>query len=183
MHRWLLFEVGRVQPTVAALRLRLLTGRIEERTPQFERLARSAYDVLTIMDKHLEGRRYVATSAFSIADIALYGYLHVAFEAGLDISQLGHFNRWLQRVRDEPGHIADLEPIPENEWTPADSAGQLTSKGSQRPVARAAPTGHAPPRSQLAQTDPDIDDLGSERREDRHRAPGRARAGAHHERA
>ncbi|MGE4609147.1 MAG: glutathione binding-like protein, partial [Myxococcota bacterium] len=47
----------------------------------------------------------VVGGRFSIADIALYAYTHVAHEGGFDLSGYPHIGRWLARVREQPGHI------------------------------------------------------------------------------
>jgi glutathione S-transferase len=44
--------------------------------------------------------------AASIADIALYGYTHVAHEGGFDLSPFAGVRAWLERVAAEPGHLA-----------------------------------------------------------------------------
>jgi glutathione S-transferase len=49
-----------------------------------------------------------------VADIALYGYLQVAHEAGVDMGAFPNISAWLDRVREQPGHVDDLEPYPEN---------------------------------------------------------------------
>jgi len=44
-------------------------------------------------------------SAYSAADICLYGYVHSAREGGFDLDRYPAVQRWLEIVRSQPGHI------------------------------------------------------------------------------
>jgi glutathione S-transferase len=61
--------------------------------------------VLATLDQHLQGRSYVVGDSFSLADIALYGYTHVAPEGGLELESYPAVRAWLRRVASEPGHV------------------------------------------------------------------------------
>jgi glutathione S-transferase len=112
--RWLVYEQADMIPAIAGLRFRLATGRL--RPDQPEALARrdAAHGVLRILDDHLRDRAFLVGDAYGVADIAVYGYTHVAGEAGLDLSAYAHVRRWLDRVAAQPGHVNDLEPYPAN---------------------------------------------------------------------
>ncbi|HEX8743490.1 MAG TPA: glutathione S-transferase family protein [Thermoleophilaceae bacterium] len=114
VHRWLFFEQANVVPTVASVRFRLLTGRLDPESGSARRRAAFATGVVATVDAHLAGREFAAAGAYSVADIALYGYLHVAHEAGVDTAPFENVARWLDSVRAQPNHVADLEPYPEN---------------------------------------------------------------------
>jgi glutathione S-transferase len=66
------------------------------------------------VNAHLAGREFVAADRFTVADIALYGYLHVAHEAGVDMGPQEHLAAWFEHVRARPRHMNDLEPYPPN---------------------------------------------------------------------
>ena len=51
---------------------------------------------------------------YSVADIALYAYIHVAGEAGIELPPYANVSAWLERVRLQPGHMNDLAPYPPN---------------------------------------------------------------------
>jgi len=51
---------------------------------------------------------------YTVADVALYGYLQVAHEAGVEMERFPNVAAWLERVREQPNYVADLEPYPEN---------------------------------------------------------------------
>jgi glutathione S-transferase len=113
VHRWLVFEQTDVIPAVAGLRFRLQTGRLH---PDDEgaraRRASGEEEVLPLLADHLAARDFAAGAAYSVADIALYGYLHVAHEAGYDVP--APVRRWLERVEAQPRFMNDLEPYPAN---------------------------------------------------------------------
>jgi len=60
---------------------------------------------LKVMDDHLAKRRYFVDEHFTIADVALYAYTHVAGEGGFDLEQYPAIGGWLERVREQPQHI------------------------------------------------------------------------------
>ena len=67
-----------------------------------------------VVEGHLRQRSFAVAERFTVADIALFGYLHVAHEAGVDMSGFGAIAAWLERVREQPGHVEDLAPYPQN---------------------------------------------------------------------
>jgi glutathione S-transferase len=69
---------------------------------------------LAILDRHLAGRSFLVGDTYSIADIAVFAYSHVAEEAGLDTSAYPSFLAWRDRIRAQPGFVDDLEPYPPN---------------------------------------------------------------------
>ena len=56
------------------------------------------YDALKVMESHLEGKDYFVGGQYSIADIALYAYTHVADEGGFDLAGFPSVRGWLERV-------------------------------------------------------------------------------------
>ena len=112
VYRWLVFEQTDVIPAVAGLRFRLQTGRL--RPGDDDALARRAAgeEVLGLLARRLASRDFVAGPAYSVADIALYGYLHAAHEAGYDPP--AEVRAWLERVEAQPRFMNDLEPYPPN---------------------------------------------------------------------
>jgi glutathione S-transferase len=57
------------------------------------------------MERHLTDRTFLVGERYSIADIALYAYTHVAPEAGFELAPYPAIGAWLERVAAEPGHI------------------------------------------------------------------------------
>jgi len=114
VYRWLFFEQSEVLPTIAMLRFRLLTGRADPDDPRVSRAVARASGVADVLDGHLEDRAYVVGERFTVADIGLFGYMHVADEAGVETASMGGLQAWLERVRSEPRHIEDMARYPDN---------------------------------------------------------------------
>jgi glutathione S-transferase len=105
--QWLSFEQERVMGGIGGPRFRLLTGR-----PAIEgRLAIGAH-ALELLDAHLRDRDWLAADAPTIADVAVYGYAHVAHEAGLEPGPV--VRAWFERIRALRGFVADLAPYGDN---------------------------------------------------------------------
>ena len=64
------------------------------------------YAALNIMEQHLGARDYFVADQYTIADIALYAYTHVAEKGKFDLSGYPNIRSWLDRVRERPGHVA-----------------------------------------------------------------------------
>jgi len=112
--KWLIIEQTDVIPTMGGLRFRILTGRLAPDDPESRRRHEGAKATLRMLDAHLEGRDFFVRDRYSIADVALYGYVHVAGEGGVDMQPYRRVEGWLRRVEDQPGFMNDLEPYPEN---------------------------------------------------------------------
>lgn len=111
---WLLFEQTDVMMTMGGLRFRLATGRLAADDPDALRRRHGAEEALRFLDDHLRSREFLVGEQYTIADIAVYGYAHVAHEAGLGMDGYPSVARWLARVAAQPGHVNDLAPYPPN---------------------------------------------------------------------
>ncbi len=112
--RWLLYEQTDVMPAIGGLRFRLVTGRFApDSEPALER-RRNAFEVLAALERHLAAREFLAADRYTVADIAVYAYAHLAGEIDIDTSAYPAFEAWLRRVAAQPGFIDDLEPYPPN---------------------------------------------------------------------
>jgi glutathione S-transferase len=78
-----------------------------EPPPEAELEARreAGYAALDAMERHLAGQQFLVADRFTIADIALYGYTHVADEGEFDLSPYPSTRAWLERVASQPGHV------------------------------------------------------------------------------
>ena len=112
--RWLIYEQTDVMPMIGGLRFRLLTRRFAPDSEEAEKRRRGACEALQVIDRHLADREFLAASRYTIADMAIYGYAHVAHEAALDTEPYLSFRGWLDRVAAQPGFVDDLEPYPPN---------------------------------------------------------------------
>src|SRR5262249_45476504 len=112
--RWLIYEQTDVIPMIGGLRFRLLTGRLQPTDPGAVRRAAGAREVLELLDAHLSTREFFVADCYTIADIAIYGYTHLAHEAGLDVTPYRRLGDWLARVERQPGYVEDVEPYGAN---------------------------------------------------------------------
>jgi glutathione S-transferase len=108
--RWLFFEQTQVYPTIGALRFLVGTGRMNpEETPK-----RPSVDALKLLEAHLAEHDFLVGDRYTLADLALFGYIHVAEEGGLEMDRFPAVQRWLERVTRQPRFMNDLEPLPQS---------------------------------------------------------------------
>lgn len=112
--RWLIQEQAEVMPAIGGLRFRLQTGRLAPSDPEARDRRAGGERILDLLDAHLAGRAFLVGGAYSIADIAVHAYVHVAGEAGYDLGARPAVSAWLERVAATPGYVNDLEPYPAN---------------------------------------------------------------------
>jgi len=104
--QWMFFEQYSHEPNIATLRFWLMHGELtEERRTALPQKRTLGYAALEVMEKHLAGRTFFVGGRYSIADIALYAYTHVAHEGEFDLSNYPNIRAWLERVRAQPQHI------------------------------------------------------------------------------
>jgi glutathione S-transferase len=104
--QWMFFEQYDVEPNLAVARFWIsILGKRDEYAGALEEKWRTGYRSLDGMERHLDGRPFLVGDRFSIADIALYAYVHVADEGGFDLGRYPSVRTWLARVADQPGHL------------------------------------------------------------------------------
>jgi glutathione S-transferase len=113
--QWLFFEQNSLQPNLGAafFWLTLVKGGRELQMHALEEWMEKGYAALMVMEKHLASHRFFAAGRYTIADIGLYAYTHVAHECDFDLSPFPAIRSWLKRVREQPGHIT-------MDWHPED---------------------------------------------------------------
>ena len=104
--QWMFFEQYSHEPYVATPRyiVKHLPADHPRRAELPDRLARGRA-ALAVMETHLEGRQFFVGKRYTIADIALYAYTHVAHEGGHDLAPYPHVNAWLKRVATQRRHV------------------------------------------------------------------------------
>jgi glutathione S-transferase len=112
--RWLVYEQTDVIPAIGGLRFRLQTGRLMPEDPDAQNRRAAGIEVLGLLDAHLAGREFLVGDGYTIADVAVYGYVHVADEAEYRLDDYPHLAAWLARVTQQPGYVNDVEPYPPN---------------------------------------------------------------------
>jgi glutathione S-transferase len=104
--QWMFFEQYSHEPYVATPRfiVKHLAADHPRRAELPGRLA-TGRAALGVMEVHLSSRRFFVGERYTIADIALYAYTHVAHEGGHDLGPYSNVRAWLARVAAEPRHI------------------------------------------------------------------------------
>ena len=112
VYRWLFFEQSALMPTIAGLRFRLITGRLTRGSSGARARHHTGEQLLGLLGDHLAEREFLVETGYSVADIAVYAYVHVGGDAGLTIPDA--VQAWIGRVEAQPGFMNDLEPYPAN---------------------------------------------------------------------
>ena len=115
--RWLMFEQSEVEPVIGSARFWLLTGRDEERADELTRRLGWARRTLAVLDGVLESSAFLVGAAPTIADVAVYGYVHVAPDAGLALGP--HVAAWCRRIEALPGYVTGPAPYDRHAHVPA----------------------------------------------------------------
>jgi glutathione S-transferase len=104
--QWMCFEQYSHEPNIATVRFWVhYTELTPERRAAIEQKRPLGYAALDVMERHLGERRFFVGERYTIADIALYAYTHVADEGGFDLGRYPAVRAWLDRVRAEPRHV------------------------------------------------------------------------------
>ncbi|GAC1037489.1 glutathione S-transferase family protein [Pseudomonas sp. No.117] len=105
--QWQFFEQYSHEPYVAVARfIQLYQGMPEERQAEYEVCQVRGYKAFRVMEQQLQRTPFLVGDSYSIADIALYAYTHVAHEGGFDLDGFPAIRTWLERVAAQPGHVA-----------------------------------------------------------------------------
>jgi glutathione S-transferase len=102
--QWLFFEQYSHEPNIAVARFWAIAG-ITPPDADREAKQRGGTAALRAMQSHLSEREYLVGEHYTIADIALYAYTHVAPEGGFALDPYPAIRAWLERVAAQPGHI------------------------------------------------------------------------------
>jgi glutathione S-transferase len=113
--QWMFFEQHSLEPNIGAAYfwLVLVRGGRELQQHAIEEWMEEGYGALRVMENHLKRHRYFAAGRYTVADIALYGYTHLAHSCDFDLTSFPAIRNWLARIADEPGHVTmDEDVIP-----------------------------------------------------------------------
>ncbi|OED43422.1 glutathione S-transferase [Chromatiales bacterium (ex Bugula neritina AB1)] len=109
--QWLFFEGETVQSTVATLRHWVLTGKDKNRTAEIIEARRSgSMQALRILDSELAVNSYLGGGSYTIADISVFAYVHLAEEAGLPLAEFGNIVRWIGSIQAQPRFLDKTYP-------------------------------------------------------------------------
>jgi glutathione S-transferase len=112
--QWLFFEQHAIVPNIGAAYfwLVLVKGGRELRQHAIDDWMEEGYRALSVMERHLAANDYFGGDGYSIADIALYAYTHVAHQCDYDLARFPALRAWLGRVAAERDHVPmELPPL------------------------------------------------------------------------
>jgi glutathione S-transferase len=105
--QWLFFEQYSHEPYIATARFIVqYLGRPPERAADLAAKMAPGHRALAVLEQQLSREPFLCGADYTIADIALYAYTHVADEGDFDLGAYPAIRAWLQRVRTQPGHVA-----------------------------------------------------------------------------
>lgn len=102
--QWQFFEQYSVEPYIAVARFWQIAGITASEEQQAEK-RNWGNRALAALDGYLRTRRFLVGDRYTIADISLYAYTHVANEGGFEIERYPAIGPWLERVAEQPRHI------------------------------------------------------------------------------
>lgn len=106
VYEWLFWEQYDHEPTVAVIRAWIrFFGVPAGREADVEPLRARAHKALSVLESHLVTRDFLVGETYSIADIALFAYTHVAPDGGVALDGYPAIRAWIERVQAQPGHI------------------------------------------------------------------------------
>ncbi|MBD2454820.1 glutathione S-transferase family protein [Nostoc sp. FACHB-87] len=113
--QWLFFEQYSHEPYIATSRFWIsILGKAQEYQAALAQKQEPGYAALRVMENHLQSRWYFVGDRYTIADIALFAYTHVADEGGFDLSRFPAIQKWIERIKAQPGYISiTYQPIPQ----------------------------------------------------------------------
>jgi glutathione S-transferase len=103
--QWLFFEQYSHEPYIAVVRFLVAFADPPGPESEIEPRRKAGYRALDAMERELATRKFLVGGSYTIADIALYAYTHVAEEGGFELSRYPAIGAWLARVAAQPGHV------------------------------------------------------------------------------
>jgi glutathione S-transferase len=104
--QWMFFEQYEVEPNIAVARFWIsILGQRDEHAAELEGKWRGGIRALDAIEGHLAANEWLVGGAFSVADICVYAYTHVAEEGGFDLAPHPATRAWIERVAGRPGYI------------------------------------------------------------------------------
>jgi glutathione S-transferase len=103
--QWMFFEQYSHEPNIAVLRFWTQFAKTTPAAAEIEAKLAGGYAALDAMERHLVTNAFFVAGRYTIADIGLYAYTHVADEGGYDLARYPRIQSWLVRVAAQPRHV------------------------------------------------------------------------------
>ncbi len=104
--QWMFFEQYSHEPNIAVVRFWVAIAQAPPTEAEVDARRTAGYRALDAMERELAVREFLVSDRYTIADIALYAYTHIAGEGGFDLAGYPAILDWLERVDAEPGHVS-----------------------------------------------------------------------------
>jgi glutathione S-transferase len=109
--QWMSFEADYIQSTAGSLRYWTLTDKLGRRpAAMIEAKRQGALKALAALDRALAQRPFIVGDDYTIADISLFAYTHVANDAELPLGNYRNVIAWIDRVRSQPRFLERVYP-------------------------------------------------------------------------
>jgi glutathione S-transferase len=108
--RWLMFEQRYVQTSISRLRYWTLTGKLDQFAGDVATARALGDRALDVLDGEFGKRPFIAGDIYTIADMSIFAYSHVAADAKFDPSRRKNLTAWFGRVRSQPGFMGQVHP-------------------------------------------------------------------------
>jgi glutathione S-transferase len=106
----LFFEQYSHEPFIATSRFWIsILGKAEEYRAAIEQKREPGYAALKVMENHLSYHIFFVDERYTIADIALFAYTHVAEEGGFNLAKFPAIQAWIERVKSQSRYISIMQ--------------------------------------------------------------------------
>ena len=113
--QWLFFEQFSHEPNIATSRFWIsILKQAEKYQEQLKQKQQLGYAALNVMEQHLQQHNFLVADQYTIADIGLYAYTHVADEGGFDLTKFPAILSWFKRIQEQPRHILITDQCKKN---------------------------------------------------------------------
>lgn len=104
--RWMFFEQNSHELYIAGARfISTFLPADHQRRAELPRLHERGYQALALMEQHLTQRLFFVNDTYSVADIALFAYTHMAADGGFDLARFPAIKAWIERVKAQPRFV------------------------------------------------------------------------------
>ncbi|MEC4882474.1 MAG: glutathione S-transferase family protein [Scytonema sp. PMC 1070.18] len=104
--QWLFFEQYSLMPYIGPCRYWMtILNKANEFHDVIAEKQKSGYAALSVMEQHLHSRDFFVGNRYTIADICLFAYTHIAHEGGYNIFDFSAIQAWIERVKSQPHYI------------------------------------------------------------------------------
>jgi glutathione S-transferase len=121
---WLCFEQSNVAPVIGRARFRrTFPDAVPTRPEEFTAWHRHGNRALSVMEERLHDYTFLVGESYTIADLALFAYVHVAEQGGFSLEPYAAIRSWIERIEEMPGHFSIDQAPPSSAEMPPPGSG------------------------------------------------------------